>query len=103
MKGGRLTYYKAVVELLGLRQLDVYRQAKGVGVTDVLRVLDPAGRKVFLVDLGAPRESLGLEEFAERLRGSLEKQGFKVNERVWSSLLYRLRNLGGAPRQAAQK
>ena len=103
MKGGKLTYYKAVVELLGLRQLDVYRQVKGGSVTDVLRLLDPATRKVYMVDLGAPRESLSLEEFAKRVRASLEKQGFRVSERVWSGLIYRLQKLGASPQQAAQK
>lgn len=93
MSKGRYTYYKAVVELLGLRQLDVYRLQRKGALVDVLRLLDPTTRKTYNVDLGAVRESLNLKEFASRVKESLEKQGYRVNERLWKALEDRLNKL----------
>ncbi len=59
--------YRRLVERLGLRQVDVYRQMRDGRITDVVRIADPSTNKVFLVDLGAPREALTFTEFLDKV------------------------------------
>ena len=59
--------YRRLVERLGLRQVDVYRQVRDGKTTDVVRIMDPSTSKVFLVDLNAPREALTFTEFLDRV------------------------------------
>ncbi|GBF08813.1 hypothetical protein apy_05380 [Aeropyrum pernix] len=82
-----LNKYKMLVESLGLKQLDVYRVVREGKPVDVIRIQDPASGKTALVDLGTTRESLTLQEFAERLLKALGESGITVSER----LLLRLR------------
>ena len=84
MARGRVySKYRMIVTALGLKELDVYRVRRGdKRVVDILRVMDPATGKVALVNLEAPRESLSLEEFLDRLVKKLEEAGMPVSERV---------------------
>ena len=81
-KGGALRKYKAIVESLGLRQLDVYRVREGSKEVDVLRVMETTTGKVITINLGATRESLSYTEFFKRVVDELKKNGISVNERI---------------------
>lgn len=82
-RGKVYSKYRMLVTALGLKELDVYRiQKEDKRVVDVLRVMDPATGKVALVDLEAPRESLSLDEFLDRLVKKLEEAGMPVSERI---------------------
>lgn len=101
-KGAQFTYYKALLELLGLRELDVYRYSRKGQVSDVIRVLEPASHKVVNVDLGTARESLSYEEFLNRVKESLERNGIKISDRVWSSAIYKVKSLESKVQAKAQ-
>ncbi len=93
MAKGTYTVYKALLELLGLRQLDVYRVHSRGSPSDVIRVVEPSSRKVFEVQLGTTRESLSYEEFLAKVKEAAEKQGVRVSDRLWSAALARARSL----------
>jgi hypothetical protein len=85
------TQYKKIVEALKLSQLDVYRVRTEKGtLKDVLRVYSPAANKVVLVDLGAPRESLSLLEFLDKLVDTLKNEKIPVPERTVKNLREKL-------------
>ncbi len=96
-KGSQFTYYKALLELLGLRELDVYRYSRKGQVSDVIRVLEPSTRKVINLDLGTTRESLSYDEFLVKVRELAEKAGIKISDRLWSTATYKVKNLKAAP------
>ncbi len=85
-RGGLLKKYKMLIEMLGVKQVDVYRleesESGGVRVKDVIRVFDPTTSKVITIDLGTVRESLSFGEFAERVLKTLKENGVRVSERV---------------------
>lgn len=90
--GSRRVYsaYKRLVEDLGLKQLDVYRGARGGKVSDKVRIYDPSSGKVALIDMGGPRESFSPKEFVERLVQRLKESGITVSERSLKRVLERL-------------
>ncbi len=63
------TKYKAVIERMGFRQLDVYRYPD----KDVLRVQRLADGKVFVIELPKHREEMSLEEFERYVKSALGK------------------------------
>lgn len=75
------TRYKAIVEYLGYKQLDVYRVAEDKKAVDIVRLMDPMSGKTAIINLGAPRESLSYREFLERIIEGVEKAGLPLNER----------------------
>jgi len=87
-KGRVYTPYKRIVSELGLMQLDVYRivDPKDKIVKDVLRIYSPSANKVILVDLGAPRESLSLLDFLNKLTEALKSNNIPVPERTLKRL-----------------
>ncbi len=93
MAKGAYTAYKALLELLGLRQLDVYRTHIKGSPSDIVRVVEPSSRKVFEVELGTTRESLSYEEFLARVREASEKHGVKISDRLWSTAVAKARGL----------
>ena len=93
MAKGAYTAYKALLELLGLRQLDVYRTQSRGSPSDTIRVLEPSSRKVFEVQLGTTRESLAYEEFLAKVREAAEKNGVKISDRLWSTAIAKARGL----------
>lgn len=95
-RGSQFTYYKALLELLGFRELDVYRYSRKGQVSDVIRVLEPTSRKIVNVDLGTARESLSYEEFLNRVKEGLEKSGIRVSDRAWSTALHKIKALSSA-------
>ncbi|MEN2999169.1 MAG: hypothetical protein ABDH61_01120 [Acidilobaceae archaeon] len=76
-----LTKYKALVETLGLRQVDVYRVVEGGREKEVVRLYDPTGGKVIVVELGTVRESLGLEEYLNKVLEAAGKHGVRVSDK----------------------
>jgi hypothetical protein len=91
---GAYTVYKALLELLGLRQLDVYRKSRG-SPSDVIRVLEPSSRKVINIDLGTTRESLTYEEFLAKVKEAAEKQGIRISDRSWSTAMAKIKSMKG--------
>ncbi len=81
-KGGALRKYKAIVESLGLRQLDVYRRREGSKEVDILRIMDRSTGKVIAINLGVTRESLSYGEFYKKLIEGLKNNGINLNERI---------------------
>ncbi len=102
MAKGAYTVYKALLELIGLRQVDVYRVHTKGSPSDVLRVLEPSTRKVFEVDLGTTRESLSYEEFLGKVREAAEKAGVKISDRLWSIAISKAKALAGRSQQGSQ-
>ncbi|MCS7107385.1 MAG: hypothetical protein NZ902_04710 [Acidilobaceae archaeon] len=76
-----LNKYKALVETLGLRQVDVYRSREGGREKEVVRLYDPTSGKVIVVDLGTVRESLTLEEYLNRVLEASGKHGVRVSDK----------------------
>jgi len=91
---GAYTVYKALLELLGLRQLDVYRKSRG-SPSDVIRALEPSSRKVVEIDLGTTRESLTYEEFLAKVKDTTEKQGIRISDRSWSTAMAKVKSMKG--------
>ena len=93
VRGRTLTLYKAAIEELGLRQLDVYRvkevdkDAKQEKLVDVIRIFDPASNKVVLVKLPAIREAVSPKEYIEILLKSLKDNGISYPERKAAQLV----------------
>ncbi len=85
-KGGALKKYKAVIESLGLRELDVYRYKKGSKQTDIIRVMELSTGKVLTIDLGTLRESLSYSEFFKKIIDELKKNKISLSERVISKV-----------------
>lgn len=82
------TKYKRLIELLNLRQLDVYRvEGKDGKIKEIVRLLDPTTRKVANVDLNTVRESLSYIEFLNKIKEGVSKEGININDRVWNSIL----------------
>ncbi|MFP3144763.1 MAG: hypothetical protein RXQ93_07105 [Caldisphaera sp.] len=82
------TKYKRLIELLNLRQLDVYRvEGKDGKIKEIVRLLDPTTRKVANVDLNTVRESLSYIEFLNKIKEGVSKEGININDRVWNSTL----------------
>jgi polyphosphate kinase 2 (PPK2 family) len=82
------TKYKKLIELLNLRQLDVYRiEGKDGKIKEIIRLLDPTTRKVANVDLNTVRESLNYIEFLNKIKEGALKEGISINDRVWNSTL----------------
>ncbi|MDP8003407.1 MAG: hypothetical protein ACP5I6_08030 [Caldisphaera sp.] len=82
------TKYKTLVEMLNLRQLDVYRIKNNDGKTmEIIRVLDPVTRKVVNVNLNAVRESLNYVEFLNKIKEGLSAGGVNINERIWKNTI----------------
>jgi len=75
------TRYKAIVEYLGYKQLDVYRVMEGKKTVDIVRLMDPMSGKAAVINLGAPRESLSYWEFLERIINGAKSAGLPLNER----------------------
>lgn len=73
--------YKEVVEMLGLKHLDVYRKIEGGRPADTVRLYDPVSGKVIVVPLGAARESLTLEEYLNRALEAASQQGIKISDK----------------------
>jgi len=108
-KGRTLTLYKAAIEELGLRQLDVYRIVKKDEnkMVDVIRIFDPATNKVVLVELPSIREALDPKDYIDILLDSLAKAGVSYPERKAAQLrdlFYKLSQEKGeeAVQEAAQ-
>ncbi|MGC9071100.1 MAG: hypothetical protein ACP5HK_00150 [Acidilobus sp.] len=93
MARGAYTVYKALVELLGLRQVDVYRVHTRGSPSDILRVLEPSSRRVFEVNLNTTRESLSYEEFLSRIREAAEKEGVRISDRLWTIAITKAKSL----------
>ncbi len=82
------TKYKKLIELLNLRQLDIYRiVGKDGKIKEIVRIIDPATKKVVQVDLGTVRESLNYLEFLNKIKEGVAKEGISINDRVWNSTL----------------
>ncbi len=64
------TKYKAVIEKMGFRQLDVYRYPN----REVLRIQRLSDGKVFVIELPKRRDEMSLEEFEKVVRASLSKK-----------------------------
>ena len=79
--------YRRLVEALGLRQVDVYRVVSDGRLKDVVRVADISSGKVFVVDLGTVRESLGFKEFLERVLDGARKAGIHLPDKLVASVL----------------
>ena len=67
MARSRYTKYRAVVESLGLKQLDVYR----FGRKEVVRLLDMRSNKVYVVELPRPRNEIPLDEYESLIRKAI--------------------------------
>jgi hypothetical protein len=92
-KGGALRKYKAVIESLGLRQLDVYRIKEGSREVDKIRVKDMTTGKVLTINLGTVREALSYSEFLKRVLDELQKNGISPSERIISKVSEAVREL----------
>ncbi len=85
-RGVVYTKYRYIVEMLGYKQVDVYRvprteDGKKVGFKDVVRIMEPMSGKIAVIDLGVTRESLSLLEFMEKIVDGAGKAGLPVFER----------------------
>lgn len=85
-RGVVYTKYRYIVEMLGYKQVDVYRvprieDGKKVGFKDVIRIMEPMSGKMAVIDLGVTRESLSLLEFMEKIVEGAGKAGLPVFER----------------------
>ena len=85
-RGVVYTKYRYIVEMLGYKQVDVYRvprveDGKKVGFKDVIRIMEPMSGKVAVIDLEVTRESLSLLEFMEKIVEGAGKAGLPVFER----------------------
>jgi len=82
------TKYKALIEMVNLRQLDVYRINKEDGKpSEIIRIMDPSTMKVINIDLNAYRESLSYSEFLRKIREGLEKNGIPINDMAWNNAM----------------
>ncbi|AFZ70447.1 hypothetical protein Calag_0702 [Caldisphaera lagunensis DSM 15908] len=89
------TKYKKLIELLNLRQLDVYRIVSKDGkIKEIARIMDPVTKKVVQVDLGTVRESLNYLEFLNKIKEGVTKEGININDRVWNSTLKLIEKAG---------
>ncbi len=80
------TKYRYVIEMLGYKQVDIYRvprveNGEKAGFKDIVRIMEPMSGKVAVIDLGVVRESLSLLEFMEKIVEGAEKAGLPVFER----------------------
>jgi len=85
-KGRLLTLYKAAIEELGLRQLDVYRVEKDGKLVDIIRIFDPGTIKVILVELPGIREAVSPKDYIDILLKALDEAGIQYPERKANQL-----------------
>jgi len=85
-KGRLLTLYKAAIEELGLRQLDVYRVEKDGKLVDILRIFDPGSIKVILVELPSIREAVAPKDYIDILLRALDEAKIQYPERKANQL-----------------
>ena len=93
-RGGLYTKYRRIIEMLNLRQLDVYRVTHDkAGAKDLLRIMDPSSGKIVIVDLETTREALTFGEFLERLVYKLKEQGITLDDRLVERIRRAIENL----------
>ncbi len=83
-KGGALRKYRAIIESLGFKELDVYRVKKGSKEVDIIRAMELSTGKIVTIDLGTLRESLDYTEFYKKVIDELKKNGITLSERIIS-------------------
>jgi len=83
-KGGALRKYRAIIESLGFKELDVYRVKKGSKEVDIIRAMELSTGKIVTIDLGTLRESLDYTEFYKKVVDGLKKNGITLSERIIS-------------------
>jgi len=70
MSRSKYTKYKAAIERLGFRQLDVYRMKN----RDVIRLQRIADGKVYVVELPKHRDELTVDEFIKLVKEALARK-----------------------------
>ncbi|MEM2628634.1 MAG: hypothetical protein QXG74_01990 [Acidilobaceae archaeon] len=75
------TKYKTIVEMLGLKQLDVYRVREGSRDVDIVRLYDPATRKIIVINLGSVRESISLGDYLAKVLEASSKHGVRISDK----------------------